>query len=187
MNEGRNAAFCWLALAAATLSGCNSAHAPSAATPTSVATELLHPPSTAQAKMPLVTPDPAARCVMSATNAKIPDAEIYAECLSGSRTLQHSRKPQPLRDDDAITAAVLQVYAAYALDRTQAKRSPRLQTKSARVSLPQARELIADARRQLTNLSVNGVSPAVRKRAYSARACLIDRDGPCLDEWARTQ
>lgn len=176
---------CIALTAAVCLSACSSVRAPS----TTSASAVGEPRSQwkADANMPLATPDPAARCVRAATNQNVANEETYAECLAGSRALQQSQKPHPSRDEDAITAAILQVYAAYALDRTQAKRFPPLQARSARVSLPKARELIADARRQLTYLAVNGVSRAVRERAYSVRACLIDRDGPCLDEWARAQ
>jgi hypothetical protein len=131
--------------------------------------------------------DSTARCISAATAPSLPSGEVYHECLSDSELLLNSKKPKLKRDEDTLTSAILLVYAAYAFQRAHS--GDEYSRSSARVAITaqEARRMIAEARRRLTDLSYNGATQDVRARARAVRNCLIDVDGPCLDKWAKVQ
>lgn len=133
---------------------------------------------------PLATTiDPASNCQRAATNRSLPPTTVYQACIDAYRALLNSREAQPAKDEDAVTAAVLELYAAYALDRAAGHKHVR----GEHVRDAKARRLVSDAGNLLSSLTYNGASPDVRKRASHARLCLIDIDSACLDEWAAVQ
>lgn len=117
--------------------------------------------------------DPAARCQQLSVDGNASWQEIYDACIVGSHLLRLSAKPEPSKDDD-VTAAILEIYAANALEKQHAS-AQRVQT------------LLSDARERLTTLIASNASAEVRSRARAARACLIDLDGPCRVQWANAQ
>src|SRR5581483_4273720 len=54
-------------------------------------------------------------CIKSATDPDIARATVYLRCVGAQTALLNSKAPQRYADDNAVTASILEIYAAYAL------------------------------------------------------------------------
>ena len=114
-------------------------------------------------------------CIKSATDPDIARATVYLRCVGAQTALLNSKAPQRYADDNAVTASILEIYAAYALRQS----SPQ--------STSQYYAMLNDARRRLTAIAAGGSQAEIRRRTVAARSCLIERDAECLKWWARYQ
>jgi hypothetical protein len=96
-------------------------------------------------------------------------------CTSARNALLNAKAPQPYADDNAVTASVLEVYAAYALSATSGSKTK------------QYYAMLRDADNRLQALTTSAATAQIRDRAVAARSCLIERDGGCLSQWAQYQ
>lgn len=114
-------------------------------------------------------------CIRSATDRDVTRSTVYLRCIAAKNALLNAKTPQPYADDDAVTASILEIYAAYAI------------RQSSPTSAAQYYAMLDDAHKRLTELAASGSSTQIRERAIAAKSCLIERDAGCLKYWARYQ
>ena len=117
----------------------------------------------------------ASDCIRSAHDAHVARSTVYLRCDAAYNALLNAKAPQPYADDDAVTACVLEIYAAYALRQASGRTTDRYSA------------LLRDAGRRLGTLAKSAATAQIRERAAAARSCLIERDAECLNEWSRSQ
>jgi hypothetical protein len=157
----------------AAFAGCR--HAPGTPSqPPPVVVRTAVPVTAARSPFVHLADDMSADCIKSASDPHVGRSVVYLRCVGAKNALLNVRAPQPYADDNAVTASILEIYAAYALRDTAS------QTEQYHV-------MLRDAGKRLRVLSRNASSEQTRARAVAARLCLVERDAGCLKEWARFQ
>jgi hypothetical protein len=114
-------------------------------------------------------------CIRSATDPHVARSTVYLRCVGAHKALLNAKTPQPYTDDNAVTASVLEIYAAYALRHASRSRTQEYYA------------LLRDADSRLKVLAERASTVQIRNRAVAARSCLIERDAGCLEQWAHYQ
>ena len=114
-------------------------------------------------------------CIKSASDPNVARSIVYLRCLGAHHALLNAKARQPYGEDNAVTASVLEIYAAYALRHDSKDRDDEYNT------------LLRDADKRLQALAKSAQTEQTRNRAVAARSCLIKRDAGCLEQWAHYQ
>jgi hypothetical protein len=102
-------------------------------------------------------------------------AKVYSRCITAYHVLLATNAVGPQRDADAVTASILELYAAYALDRTNAAAQRHFNG------------LTNDADQRLALLATAASSAQIRQSAKEARSCLIQQFSRCARGWMSVQ
>ena len=119
--------------------------------------------------------DMSSECIRSAGDVSVPHATVYYRCVGAYKALLNAPTPQPYRDDNAVTASAIEIYAAYAL------------RQSDREAIRTADALINDAATRLSTIEKTGSRSYIRTRARAVRSCLVGRAPGCLKHWVKYQ